>query len=60
MVFIENNIEYIKLNNYISDDKFNYFYLPIINEFKNNELNGINNIIQILYDIIIIKLILLI
>ena len=47
--FIDKNINlvnefYIRLNYYFSDDKFNDFYLPQINEFKNNELNEITDI----------------
>ncbi len=47
--FIDKNINlvnefYKRLNYYFSDDKFNDFYLPQINEFKNNELNEIIDI----------------
>ena len=46
--FIENNINllkdfYDKLNKHISDDVFNNYYFPIINEFKNKEINFNNN-----------------
>ena len=47
--FIDKNINlvnefYVRLNYFFSDDKFNDFYLPQINEFKNNELKEIIDI----------------
>jgi hypothetical protein len=47
--FIDKNINqmnefYDRLNKYISDEQFNNYYLPIINEFKNNQSNEITNI----------------
>ena len=35
---------YTRLNKYISDDEFNNYYLPKINEFKNNQSNEVLNI----------------
>ena len=49
LYFIDNHIKqldtfYINLNKYISDDKFNQYYLPQIKKYENEKSNDINNI----------------
>jgi hypothetical protein len=49
LYFIDNHIKqfdtiYINLNKFISDDKFNQYYLPQIKKYENEKSNEINNI----------------
>ena len=55
LYFIDNHLKnmenfYIRLKKYISEDIFNNYYIPIIENFKENQTSIINNIKQYIND----------